>query len=282
MRLTISSYSFEILSLEGVLAVCHHLGFKGVDIAGFHARGRCSLEPEDVTADPQRHADMVRALLDKYGLEAVDFFPQFGASPDQHSLNDPDPEIRRKNEALVRGCARFCQLAGIPGMTILPGVDHPARSLPDNLAVAGEAMKKAVEIAGEFGVQVRFEPHMGSITHTPELTIELIEQYAPAARVTLDYSHFILQYIPEARIHQLLPFAGHLHIRPARPGKLQVRHEENTIDWVDIINRLRRLGYEGALSVEYVCNPWYDLNRLDTLYETVMTKEALQPHVSSL
>lgn len=282
MRLTVSGHSFEILSLEGVMALAHHLGFRGIDISGFHARGRCSLEPEDVAADPQGQADMVRALLDKYALDAVDFFPQFGTSPDHHGLNDLSADVRKKNEALIRGGAKFCQLAGIPGMTILPGVDHPERRPAENLQIAGQEMKKATEIAGEYGVKLRFEPHMGSITHTPELTLELIETYAPDAKVTLDYSHFVLQYIPEERIHKLLPYADHVHIRPARPGKLQVRHEENTIDWLDIINRLKAINYSSALSVEYVCSPWYDLNRLDTLYETTMTKEALESHIGRL
>ncbi|PJF41584.1 MAG: hypothetical protein CUN54_00850 [Phototrophicales bacterium] len=282
MRLTVSGHSFEIMTLEGTMAVAHHLGFKGIDISGFHARGRCSLEPEDVAADPQGQADMVNALLEKYELDAVDFFPQFGVSPDQHGLNDLDAAVRKKNEAYIRGGAQFCQLVGIPGMTILPGVDHPERSIAENLEVAGHEMKKATEIAAEYGVTIRFEPHMGSITHTPELAVELIERYAPDARVTLDYSHFLLQYIPEERIHKMIPYADHIHVRSARPGKLQVRHEENTIDWLDIIERLKAVNYQRALSIEYVCNPWYDINQLDTLHETVMTKEALLPHVGSL
>jgi sugar phosphate isomerase/epimerase len=163
MRLTVSGHSFEILSLEGVMAVVRHLGFKGIDISGFHARGRCSLEPEDVTANPQTQADMVTAPLDKYELDAVDFFAQFGVSPDQHGLNDLDPTIRQKNEELFRRCARFCHLAGIPGMTILPGVDHPERKLWENLEFAGHAMKRATEIAGEYGVNLRFEPHIGRL-----------------------------------------------------------------------------------------------------------------------
>lgn len=282
MRLTVSGHSFEILSLEGVMALVHHMGFKGIDISGFHARGRCSLEPEDVAADPQRQADKVVSLLQKYQLDAVDFFPQFGTSPDHHGLNDPDPDVRRKNESFIRGGAHFCQLVGIPGMTILPGVDHPQRSLAENLEISGQEMKKATEITGEYGVRLRFEPHMGSITNTPERTLELIETYAPDARVTLDYSHFILQYIPEERIHQLLPYADHIHVRPTRPGKLQVRHDQDTIDWIDIIDRLKALDYQSTLSIEYVCNPWYDINQLDTLHETIMTKEALQDHVGSL
>ena len=282
MRLTISGHSFEVLPLEGVMAVVQQLGFKGLDISGFHARGKCSIEPEDILADPQAQANMVNSLLEKYQLDAVDFFPQFGASPDEHSLNDPDMAIRQKNLALIRAGAQFCQMIGCPGMTILPGVDHTARSLADNLAVAGEQMNHAVAICAEYDVKLRFEPHMGSVTQTPEMTKALIDDYAPGAKVTLDYSHFVLQYIVEERIHPLLPYADHIHIRSARPGKLQSRYEENTIDWLGIINRLKAQNYQSTLSVEYVCSPWYDLNQLDTLYETAVTKEALESYVGQL
>ena len=80
MRLTVSNHSFEYLPLEGTLALAKAMGFTGVDIAGFHNRGRCSLEPDEVGADPEAHADRLNALLEQYGLDAVDFFPQFGAS----------------------------------------------------------------------------------------------------------------------------------------------------------------------------------------------------------
>ena len=282
MRLTVSGHTFEILSLEGVLSLVHHLGFKGVDISGFHARGNASFEPEVVAADPLGQADILKALLDKYGLDAVDFFPQFGVSPDQHGLNDPDPGIRKKNGELIRGIAKFCQILDIPGMTILPGVDHPDRHFEDNFRLAGEEMKKAVDIAGEYGVKLRFEPHMGSITGTPEHAVRLIEEYAPEAKVTLDYSHFVLQYIPVERIHKMIPYADHVHVRPAAPGKLQTPHYEGTIDWFDIIDRLRAVNYQRALSVEYVCQDWFGLNRLDTLHETWVTKNALLDAVGSL
>ena len=50
MRLTVSNHAFEYLDLEGTLALTKAMGFKGVDIAGFHNRGRCSLEPDEVAA----------------------------------------------------------------------------------------------------------------------------------------------------------------------------------------------------------------------------------------
>lgn len=276
MRLTVSGHAFEIMPLEGVLAICHHMGFKGVDISGFHNRGRVGFEPEDILADPQAQADRLTQAIAPYDMDVVDFFPQFGVSPDHRSLNDPDPAVSEKSLTLVRACADFCQRVGIPGMTILPGVDHTSRTHEENLKIAGQNMRRATEIAAEYGVEIRFEPHMGSVTHTPELAVRLVEEFAPQAKITVDYSHFILQYIPEERCHVMLPYAGHVHIRPARPGKMQTSHAEGTIDFPDMIRRLKDLNYQAALSVEYVCQEWFDGNQIDTLHETVVTKEALQ------
>lgn len=281
MRLTVSGHAFEIMPLEGVLAIAKHMGFKGVDISGFHQRGRIGFEPEDILADTQGQADRLNTALATYELDAVDFFPQFGASPDQSSLNDLDPAVVDHTLELIKACADFCKRTNIPGITILPGVDHAGCTHEENFVIAGQNMKRATEIAGEFNVEVRFEPHMGSITHTPELAVRLIDEFAPQAKLTVDYSHFILQYIPEERCHVMLPHAGHIHVRPARPGKLQVRHVEGTIDFPDMIRRLKELNYQAALSVEYVCQDWFDGNQIDTLHETVITKEALQDLVGS-
>ncbi len=279
MHLTASAYSFEVLPLEGCLSVVKHMGFSHVDLSGFRNRGAASVEPEAILADTQGEADKMKALLDKYELIVSDFFPQFGLSFDEHSLNNPNPAIREKNHAFIRACAHFCKLIGSPGMTILPGYDHPTRKHEENLQIAGAELQRAAEIAGEYGVELRFEPHTGSVSPTPELAVRLVTEFAPDARLVLDCSHFLLQYISMERIYACVPYTGHVHVRPAREGKLQTRYAENTIPWGDLIGKLRAVGYAGALSLEYVHAAWYDLDRCDTLYETWVTKEALLPLV---
>ncbi len=279
MRLTLSNHSFEYLDLEGTLALARAMGFKGVDIAGFHNRGRCSLEPDDVAADPMGHADRLNRLLAKYELEAVDFFPQFGATLDERSFNAPDPAIRRRNRNTFEGIIRFCKGVGIPGFTISPGMHHADRSFDQNLATTAEALNELTDMAGGQDITVRFEPHVQSVVDTPERTLSLLER-APRATVTLDYSHFVMQYIPEERIHPLLTHTDHFHIRAARPGKLQSRLDENTIDFIDIAHRLERLNYRGCLSLEFVYMTWYDCNQVDCLTETIFTKDLMQQHVS--
>ncbi|MXY47968.1 MAG: sugar phosphate isomerase/epimerase [Gemmatimonadetes bacterium] len=278
MRLTVSNHSFEYLDLEGTLALARAIGFKGVDIAGFHDRGRCSLEPDEVGADPLGHANRLNRMLAKYELEAVDFFPQFGASLEERSFNAPDPAVRKRNRTSFEGIIRFCEAVGIPGFTISPGTHHPGRSFEENLDTAVEAMNDLTDLASERDITVRFEPHVQSVVDTPERALALLER-APEATVTLDYSHFVMQYIPEDRIHPLLARTDHFHIRAARPGKLQSRLDENTIDFVDIARRLEALDYRGCLSIEFVYMTWFDCNRVDCLTETIFTKDLMQPHV---
>ncbi len=280
MRLTIGVHSFEAIPLEGALAICKSMGFKGVDVAGFHNRGRLSYEPDEVGATPERCADHLNAMLDKFGLDSVDFFPQFANDFTERSMNDPNPAVVQKNVEMFKGIAKFCKLTKTPGITVLPGVDFPQFSREQNLDRAAQTFRTLVQIAGESGVETRFEAHMGSLTSTPELAAALIER-APGLKLTLDYSHFLLQYIPIERIHALIPLTGHFHVRQARPGKLQVRHAEGTLDFVDIARRLKAAGYQGCMSLEYVCQDWYDGNQLDTLNETMLTKAQLEPHVSA-
>lgn len=279
MRLTVSSYSFEAIPLDGALAVVKAMGFRETDIGGFHNRGRASLEPDQVGAEPQRFADDLRRLLDRHELTAGDYFVQFGTSPSGRALTSLNPADVTQNMASMRGIAQFCKLVGIANLTVLPGIDEPSRPLGENLDLAVRGLAQYVDICGEQGVQVSFEPHMGSVTDTPELALAVVER-VPGLKLTVDYTHFVLQYIPAARIHPLLAHAGHVHIRAARPGKLQTRWAENQIDFVDMIERLKGHGYAGCLSIEFVCADWFDLNQLDTLTETMAAKEALAPHVS--
>ncbi len=279
IRLSVSNYSFEAIPLDGTLAVARAMGFNVVDIGGFHARGRCNFEPDDVGADPEKQAAVLNPLLKKHQLVAGDFFVQFGADPVERSMNDLDPAVHRHNLASFPGIVRFCQLIGAHGITILPGVDHPQRSLAENLHASASMLPNFVKLAHDGGLALLFEPHMGSVTVTPERAIDLCQR-VPGIKVALDYTHFLVQYIPVDRVHKLIPYAGLVHVRQARPGKLQTRDIEGTLDYIDIVQRLKAASYDGFLSLEYVSSDWYDGRQIDILSETMATKAVLEPYVS--
>ncbi|MCC7449094.1 MAG: sugar phosphate isomerase/epimerase [Anaerolineae bacterium] len=275
MNLSVCAWSFEVLPLDGALAICRALGFDRVALSAFHNRGHASYEPDELGANPQKAADDLLPRLDKYGFQVVDLFVQFNDSFYGRSMNEPDPAIRQKNIESFKGIVRFCQLTNIPGITLLPGMAHVEASFEQNMDIAGETYRQLIAIAQPAGIEVRFEPHMQSLTDTPERAQMLIER-APGLKVTLDYSHFVLQYVDVERIHKLIPHTGFVHVRQARPGKLQTRHAEGTIDFADIIKRLKAVNYQGSFGLEYVCGGWFDCNQQDTITETLESTRALE------
>lgn len=279
MRLTVSTYSFEVVPLETTLAICQSMGFKGVVIGGFHNRGKASYEPEQVAAEPQRWADHLNGLLDKYELDAVDFFPQFANAFPDRAVNHPDASIRQKNLDAFPGIVEFCRLTHIHGITVLPGTRFYERTEEEDMDSAAVSLARYVEMAGAKGIDIYFEPHMGSLVEKPELALMLAERVT-GIKVALDYSHFVAQGIEVERVHPLIPYTGTFHIRQAREGTLQTHYHRGVIDFVDIIRRLEAVGYQDCLSIEYVYADWFGLNQLDTLTETAVTKAALEPYVS--
>jgi sugar phosphate isomerase/epimerase len=183
-----------------------------------------------------------------------------------HALRD---QRRREFSAAVRVASEL----RIRGLTILPGVtwaEDPAASW----AVCVEELSWRVEEAAALGVELRIEPHAGSIAPVPELTARLCGE-VDKLRLTLDLSHFELQSVTLDRMLTLIPLAGHLHVRAAKPGAIQVRWRDNETDLAAVVDALRSVGYDGAYCVEYIPMPKWRCDELDVVTEAVATRDAL-------
>jgi sugar phosphate isomerase/epimerase len=91
----------------------------------------------------------------------------------------------------------------------------------------------------------RIEPWGGSIINTVEKVKAFVAE-VPGTRLLLDTGHVAAWGEDPA---ELIPFAGHIQLRQARPGVIQAL--EGDIDWPRFFGELRRCGYDGALSIEY-------------------------------
>jgi sugar phosphate isomerase/epimerase len=274
MKLGITAWTFEGLQLPDCMALCKALGFRRVDIAGFHQRGMNSLEPDAVAQEPAKFADLLKRATEPHELTVQDYFPAFGSSLEGRALNHPDLAERQKNRESMRGILKFCQMVGIPGITLSPGILFPQLSFEQNIQTSINEFKYFVQLAEGTGVTIRVEPHMHAIADTPERTLWILQE-APGTKVTLDYAHFLIQYISMERAHLLLPYTDHIHVRQSRMGKMQTRTEEGTIDYSEVIARLKAFQYHGVFSLEYVNMDWFDCNQVDTMMETIKTTKIL-------
>jgi sugar phosphate isomerase/epimerase len=138
---------------------------------------------------------------------------------------------------------------------------------------AGE-LRWAVEEAKRHGLQLRIEPHIQSVTWTPELAVEMCRR-VPGLSLTVDHSHFVFHGIPYEQIAVMHPYGTHWHARQARPGEVQSRFQDGIIPFDRILSDLTDRGYDGVLCLEYVHGEWMAQDRVDCVTETIRLRDQL-------
>ena len=114
----------------------------------------------------------------------------------------------------------------------------------------------------------------GSLSRAADLV-----RRVPGLTLTLDYTHFTRVGIPDAEIEPLIAYASHFHIRGARPGRLQTRFADNTIDYRRVVEVARAHNYQGWLGLEYVWQDWEHCNECDNVSETILFRDFLRAQV---
>ena len=101
--------------------------------------------------------------------------------------------------------------------------------------------------------QALCEPWAGGTVSSIEQVRALVDE-VPGVRFLIDTGHVTAW---GGDVLELLPFAAHVQLRDARPGRAQVAPGDGDVDFAAILERLDALGYGGKVSVEYFDLPEY-------------------------
>jgi hypothetical protein len=91
------------------------------------------------------------------------------------------------------------------------------------------------------------EPWAGASVRSID-DVRALADAVPGVRFLIDTGHVTAW---GGDILELLPYAGHVQVRDARPGEAQVAPGEGDVNFAAVLGRLGDLGYDGAISVEY-------------------------------
>jgi sugar phosphate isomerase/epimerase len=273
MELTCTSLSFPLLTFAEAARVIALIGIPNLDV-GAH-EGGCHVQPSEVEANPGRVADEIRRAVDVAGLGVSDFFPTFGHGFRHRPVNAADPAEREANLGRLRAIISVCRDIGARGITLLPGVVWDELGPERSFDLAVGELRRLVPVVHDAGLRLSVECHLESIAEAPDKALALV-QAVPGLKLTLDYSHFLAQGYQPADIHPLVPHAGHFHARQARDGLLQANHWEGTLNFPDIVARLKGANYPGDLCVEYTWQEWRGANNVDVLSESILMRDILK------
>lgn len=243
MRISCSSCVVDKLPIGQAMYRIRELGFCCTDV--LMVENWIHLNPSRLAAGDRAQADEFVAAVSATGLEIT----SLNCGPSV-PLNDRKQRDRYLDEfhALL-GLAREVNCREI---TVQTGRLVEGRTFEDCFEAAREGLQDLREAARGTGVQVTFEPHQGSIAEKPADALRMVSGLWPEVGIVYDPSHFVMQDIPLAETEPLLEYTGHVHLRNAASGKMQVPMAEGTIDFAWVIDRLRAHGYDGPLALEYL------------------------------
>jgi sugar phosphate isomerase/epimerase len=260
MRLSVTSWSFPACTLMEAWGIARALGFEAMDLGLLHG---AALDRARIIADPEGAAEALGNVV------PANLYWLFGADIVENAVSDPAAKAR--NELEFERVCRFAKAAGCPSVFVLPGV---AGDSAFEAAVAG--LRGLVAVADRHGVMLTVEPHVVGLLSSPEETLRMLAQ-VPGLRLALDYAHFICMGFRQGEVDILAPYAGHVHMRQARPGALQAKWGEGVLDFTTMVGVLRQTGYQGYLAVEYVHQGYMNTLFDDVLTETVRMRDHLRP-----
>ena len=272
LNLSCTDFSFPLLAHDQALAAIALLGLRGADIGLFEGHGH--LKPGDELKRPAGSGAKLKRRLAAHGLNVSDIFLQIHAGFVEFAINHPKAKRRAFARDQFLRALEYAQAAGAGHVTILPGVTFGEESRAASVARSVDELNWRVARAKAARLQLAVEPHVGSLTDTPERALALAQR-VPGLGFTLDYAHFTRAGIADARIEPLIQFATHLHARTARRGRLQAPLQENTIEYSRLVQALARAKFSGWVALEYVWIDWEHCNEVDIISETVQLKNLL-------
>jgi sugar phosphate isomerase/epimerase len=209
-------------------------------------------------------------------VTASNYYHLFGTTLAERNL--ADAASLAANVADFRQVVRFCRAAAIPTVMVLPGVVNPGQTRAAALAQSARSLAELAPLAAEAGVALTVEPHVHSYLEAPALVAELLAR-VPALKLTLDYAHFVCLGYRQEEIDPLAAHAAHVQLRQARPGALQAKREQGTINFPALLGTLRTCGYRGYLALEYVHQAYMDTLYDDVLTETVRLRDLVRSYL---
>lgn len=270
--LSCADYTFPLLARERRLALIALLGFDFVDLGIFERSD--GLRPSQLIAEPKKFARQLKRDLMRAGLSVADVFLQTGLRPADSPVNDSDLNVRADNRKKFLLALDLCAEIDCNHLTGLPGFVSRNEDENDSSKRAVEEADWRLRVTSHAGICYAVKPHVESICSNMAEVRSLLDEL-PGLTLTLDYAQFVSQKICSRDVHDLLPFASHLHVRGGASSKLQTPLERNQIDFCGMVRRLRKSGYKGFLAIAYLRDAWRRCDRTDNLSETILLRRRL-------
>lgn len=240
MNVAGSSLLYSRLAFPEACARLSALGFDRVDVGA--VEGWAHLDPSEVVDTVDETVASVRTACSDAGIEPIAFNAGLGSV-------DLAEECRR-----IRALATAADDLGIEVLTL------PAGHVDSDLAADIERFRELAAATAAFDVTLTVETHWDTHTEDPQVAVRYASE-VEGLGLTLDPGHYAVGPYWESddgapAYDLLLADVEHVHVRQAgdRWSAIQRPFDaaDGRIDFEALFDRLRRIGFDGSVTVEYI------------------------------
>ena len=244
MKLGYSTWGMPKVPIDRALAHLAGLGFGGVELTVIPGYAT------DLSTLDGGERRRIRDLYRRHGLD----LPAIAAHT---TFLETDAARHAANMERLAGAVDLAvDLAQGPTP---PAVNTTPGGRPDEWEAVRERLVDRIgetaRRAGEKGVTIALEPHVGACVDRPDRVLYLLERVnSPYLKLNFDISHFdVIGMSIEETVPVLAPHSVHTHVKDQRGRAPQ--HEflipgEGTFDYVRYLKAMQAAGYEGYITVE--------------------------------
>lgn len=127
----------------------------------------------------------------------------------------------------------------------------PASPLGTPFNAEIERLRELALTARQDGVRLSIRTEGGKLTEDAHTAVELCGA-VPGLGLSLDPSFFLRRPTSERAMDLVLEQTFHVHLRDSTPEDLQVQVGLGQVDYSKLVVQLRRIGYDRALSIEFL------------------------------
>ena len=253
-----STNAFVKFSLVESLEKIAGLGFQGVEIMG----DRPHLYPPDFEpADRTR----LKKSLDKHNLKVTNLnsFTLFAVG-DTYLPSWIEPDKKRRDIRIKHtlDCLKVANELNCKNISIPPG--GPLENISRNAAMFlfYQGLEQVIPLAEQLGVNILVEPEPDLLMeNTTEFKSFIKNIQSTAVGLNFDIGHFFCAgEDPSSSVEELFQWIGHVHLEDIAESRVHnhLIAGHGVIQFLDIFKTMKRLGYQGDISLElypYVDSP---------------------------
>ncbi|MGH9722365.1 MAG: sugar phosphate isomerase/epimerase family protein [Bryobacteraceae bacterium] len=198
----------------------------------------------------------------------------------KYPLSSGDPEVAAQSVRGLETSLRNAHLWGADTVLLVPAVVDAKTSYRDAWTRSQERIRKIIPLAAKLKVVIAIEEVWNKFLLSPIEFASYVDSFkSPWVRAYFDVGNVVINGYPQDWIRILGKRIVKVHIKDFKFANRDARFvalREGEVDWIEVYNALKEIGYSGSATVELPGGDAEYLREVSRRFDLILTGAAAQ------